>query len=277
MSASPEDSFTMRSPEGVSLELPISGPGSRILAYALDYILIVILAILILICLAFSFPIADFLSDWSKDLAQQLEENSGDPQAINAFLLPTFLIIIVLVSFGEVLYFTFWELATGGRSFGKLIVKLRVIERNGMPLTFRSSVIRNLLRLVDVLPSSYAIGLISLVLSDRNQRLGDLAAGTVVIRINAFEAATAVATDPDLAPLPLSRGQLTRLGTTELSLARGALRRSDKVPVERAQAVLSDAVAVLRERLELEDDLGEDAKRFLERVVVTAQQDERRR
>jgi uncharacterized RDD family membrane protein YckC len=243
----------------------------------LDYILIVILAILILICLAFSFPIADFLSDWSKDLAQQLEENSGDPQAINAFLLPTFLIIIVLVSFGEVLYFTFWELATGGRSFGKLIVKLRVIERNGMPLTFRSSVIRNLLRLVDVLPSSYAIGLISLVLSDRNQRLGDLAAGTVVIRINAFEAATAVATDPDLAPLPLSRGQLTRLGTTELSLARGALRRSDKVPVERAQAVLSDAVAVLRERLELEDDLGEDAKRFLERVVVTAQQDERRR
>ena len=277
MSASDEDAFRMRSPEGVALELPICGPGSRILAYAIDYILILGIAILIFVLLALSFPVSESISSWFEELTQQVEDNPGDPQALNAFLLPVFLIVTAVTAFGEMLYFTLWELATGGRSLGKIVVKLRVIERDGMPLSLRSSLIRNLLRVVDVLPSSYALGLISIVLSGRNQRLGDLSAGTVVIRSNAYEAATAVATDKEIVPLPLSRGQLAQLGTAELSLARGALRRSENVPPERARTLLNDAVSVLRERLMIEDDFAEDAKRFLERVVVTAVRDERRR
>ena len=74
------------------------------------------------------------------------------------------------------------ELVTGGSTPGKSVVGLRVVAADGGLLTSRALVVRNVLRVVDALPLPYGIGLVAASVSARGQRLGDLAAGTTVIR-----------------------------------------------------------------------------------------------
>jgi uncharacterized RDD family membrane protein YckC len=69
------------------------------------------------------------------------------------------------------------------RTVGKHLVGVRVLEADGSRLTLRSSLIRNVARLVDVLPAFYAVGIVALALSDRYRRVGDRLAGTAVVRV----------------------------------------------------------------------------------------------
>lgn len=69
-----------------------------------------------------------------------------------------------------------------GKTIGKHLVNVRVADADGSSPTFGSSLLRNVVRLVDVLPFFYVIGLVVAVLSDRNQRLGDKVGGTVVVK-----------------------------------------------------------------------------------------------
>ncbi len=277
MPASLEDSLTLHSPEGVSLELPLCGPGARMLAYSIDYMLLLVLGTLIsVLALGLSMPLLDQFGDWFESVPEQLAEDPNDRGAINAILLPILVIAFLCFFLGEFLYFTIWEVATGGRSPGKMLIKLRVVGRDGMPPDLSDFAIRNLLRIVDALPSGYAFGLLCIVLTERGQRLGDLAAGTVVVRTDFVEVAPAMKLPEHLIPLPLSRDQLERLGANELSLARGALRRREQLDNERAHAVVSEAAQALRRRLELEEDPSERPMRFLQRVVLTAEQRARR-
>ncbi len=69
-----------------------------------------------------------------------------------------------------------------GKTLGKFLVKIEVTAADGSPLTLRASAVRNVLRLVDYLPLVYIIGIVLVVLSDRQQRLGDRVAKTVVVR-----------------------------------------------------------------------------------------------
>lgn len=74
------------------------------------------------------------------------------------------------------------ELVTGGSTPGKRIIGLRVVTADGGLLTPRALLVRNVLRLVDAIPFPYGIGLTSAIVTAKGQRLGDIAAGTVVIR-----------------------------------------------------------------------------------------------
>jgi len=75
-----------------------------------------------------------------------------------------------------------FELGAAGRTPGKRWSSLRVICADGSPVTFRASALRNLVRLVDAIPGTYLVGAIAVFASPSNQRLGDLAAGTIVVR-----------------------------------------------------------------------------------------------
>lgn len=79
-------------------------------------------------------------------------------------------------------YFILLEWLGNGQTIGKRMFGLRVIADDGAPASFTAVLIRNLVRIVDFLPSFYGIGLLAIVLSSRSQRLGDLAAGTFVVR-----------------------------------------------------------------------------------------------
>jgi uncharacterized RDD family membrane protein YckC len=79
-------------------------------------------------------------------------------------------------------YFILLEWLGNGQTIGKRIFGLRVIADDGAPAGFTAVLVRNLVRMVDFLPGFYGFGLLAIVVSSRSQRLGDLAAGTFVVR-----------------------------------------------------------------------------------------------
>jgi hypothetical protein len=146
---------------------------------------------------------------------------------------------------------------------------LRVVRLDGLKVDMQASLIRNLMRAADMLPSSYVVGLTSMLISSHGQRLGDLAAGTFVVRLDAPERAVHLSMPPDLAPLALSRQQLEKLGSRERALVRGTLRRAQGMQGERREALLRTAAQALCSSLELEPSLAEDPELLLRRLWLT--------
>jgi uncharacterized RDD family membrane protein YckC len=93
------------------------------------------------------------------------------------------LLAFILVGFA--IFWGYWivpEALWSGQTLGKRLLHLRVVDAGGGPITVGQAIVRNLVRVVDFLPLYYAVGAIAIFASPRNQRLGDLAAGTVVVR-----------------------------------------------------------------------------------------------
>lgn len=146
----------IRTPEGVLFSQPLAGPVTRFLAWGLDLVCILGVSI------ALSQLVA-VLALVSPDLARAV--------TIAVFF-------IVSIAYGIVLEW-FWR----GQTVGKRVLGLRVMDAHGLRLTFQQVVLRNLLRFADMLPLLYLVGGTAMLLSRRNQRLGDFAANTVVVRL----------------------------------------------------------------------------------------------
>lgn len=264
----------VHSPEQYRLEIPLAGPSSRILAYAIDYFLIVLLMILVAIVAFALFPVAAYLDAANQDVQEAvLSENPNQILEGNYFLiLIGFWIVIQLVV--EVAYFTFFEMTLNGRSPGKAVVKLRVLGDGGHPLGIGQSVTRNLLRTVDVLPINYMVGLISIVISPEAKRLGDLAAGTIVIRLDRPAKAAPIGLDFDgnTDIFRFDHEQVARIGPKELRLIRQTLRRLPEIGEEHAALALERAVTVLSELLEHETVVPEERETFLHTLLRAVEQ-----
>lgn len=262
MSPTDEHAPTIRSAEGVALHMPLAGPTARMLAYGVDaaavwFVLIAVLLVVILLS-----PSA---LQWAQGKTDRFRTA---PEAAFAGLT----IVLTIVSyFGELLYFTGFELVTGGRSPGKYLVGLRVVRTDGLRVDARAIWIRNLLRAVDVLPTTYVVGLTSMVISSHGQRLGDLAAGTFVVRVAPAASVDPLAIPPGTTPLPLSRAQLQRLGDNERLLIQRTLRRAQPLTGERRDAVLRVAATALVERLALDAALADTPEPFLYSLLLTMQ------
>ncbi len=86
-------------------------------------------------------------------------------------------------------YFAFFEAIWNGQTPGKRYAQIRVMKDDGRPISAYDSIARNLLRIVDELPGMYAVGVISILFSKENKRLGDYVAGTVVVHEKAIQEA----------------------------------------------------------------------------------------
>ena len=164
---STHEQLSIDTPEQIALEYPLAGAGSRFLALAIDSMIQAGVGIaMILVTLAFTAVATTGLAvsgTW-----------------------PVALLVLsgFVVHYG---YFALFEAFWGGQTPGKRAIGIRVIVAAGRPLGAMDAVLRNILRIVDQLPVMYAFGLLSIFLSQRNQRLGDLAAGTVVIHDRPIE------------------------------------------------------------------------------------------
>ena len=241
----------VRSAEQVALHFPIAGPGTRILAYAADYVVLLLIQIAVMIVLLLTTPLAAAVGDALSPLFDQMREGQR-PEQVAASI---GMLVIVLFIIGQLLlewgYFMISERLTGGRSFGKRLVGLRVIGADGLPLTPRASLVRNLLRAVDVLPGSYVVGLVSIVASPKCQRLGDLAAGTIVVRLDAgapLDLPLELPPEGDVV-FRFSREQIALLGAPERQLLRQTLRRVEVIDAAQARAALERSVEALRARI----------------------------
>jgi uncharacterized RDD family membrane protein YckC len=97
----------------------------------------------------------------------------------NGLIVAVLILILFVLNWG---YFVIFEMIWNGQSPGKRIAKLRVVRMDGSPIGFIESVIRNLIRFIDMIPSGYAVGIITMFLNRQSRRLGDLAAGTIVVK-----------------------------------------------------------------------------------------------
>ena len=155
------DQLNIDTPEQVELEFAIAGLGSRFVAVLIDhliqggvYFLIGILAAVLFSAVANR---VNLLGKW-----------------IFAVLIALYFLLI----WG---YYTLFEALWRGQTPGKHIMKLRVIKDSWRQITFFEALSRNLLRIVDYLPAFYLTGVITMLCTKRHQRLGDLAAGTIVV------------------------------------------------------------------------------------------------
>jgi hypothetical protein len=115
-------------------------------------------------------------------------------------------------------YFMIFEILWNGQTPGKRLVGVRVIRENGYPIRPVDAVIRNLVRVVDWLPATYGIGVLTMLLNKRSKRLGDFASGTIVIREAARGAASAI-----IPGVSESRG--VALSNSDATLVRDFLTR----------------------------------------------------
>jgi uncharacterized RDD family membrane protein YckC len=155
------DHYTLETPENIEVRFDIAGLGTRFCAIVIDYVPIVVLAIA-LTCLAYF-----LFSAW-------LQGPTGVLRLIMLFATALFTVMFA--------YFLILEWLMRGQTVGKRIIKIRVIRDDGTPVTIHEVFVRNLVRLVDFLPGFYAVGVIFMFPSRLSKRLGDIAAGTIVIK-----------------------------------------------------------------------------------------------
>jgi uncharacterized RDD family membrane protein YckC len=165
-----------RAGEPAATDAEIAGVGSRMLAGLIDACLM--LGLWLLAAMAPLVLVARARAAAS-DIARNILGREWILRGVDAVGLGTVAASLFAATVG---YYVFAELVTGGRSPGKRVVGLRVVRTGGLPLGWAQSVVRNLVRIVDWLPGTYGVGLIASVANPKAQRLGDLAAGTTVVR-----------------------------------------------------------------------------------------------
>ncbi len=187
--------LTVETPEQIGLEFELAGLGSRLLAALIDFLCM--LAFLIA-ALAIAFGAIESGQESWKQVAENASQQAPWTQGLGVAATILVFLSIFLVQWG---YYIICEMVTGGASPGKRALGLRVIRDNGLPIGFVASLLRNLVRFVDFLPWGYGVGLVAVFASARGQRLGDLAAGTLVVKV-AAPAGTLALAPPD--PLPVT-------------------------------------------------------------------------
>ncbi len=156
----------MLTPERVSLQYDIAGIGSRGAACAIDSLLQTVLFVIVIFTFTSGAVSAVAFAGSNEDLA-------------GVALLA--LIALALFAIGNG-YFLLFEIIWSGQTPGKRLLGLRVMRENGYPLRPVDATIRNVVRTVDGMPLFYAVGVLVMLFNKRAKRLGDFAAGTIVVR-----------------------------------------------------------------------------------------------
>jgi uncharacterized RDD family membrane protein YckC len=207
-----ERALEVRTGEAVSIRYELAGIGSRFLAVSIDMIAQGV--VIVVLALAFGLA-APQLVKLVPFLGKQFE----------GWLIAGLVALLFLIFFGWFIVFETWW---SGRTPGKRALGLRVVRDGGFPLDLGAAVIRNLVRIAEVALGFYTLSAISALLSPENKRLGDFAAGTIVVRDRADAA-------PDLDAY-LARASASDTGLSNedrILIGRFAARRAMLDPAAR--------------------------------------------
>lgn len=249
----------MVTPERVSLEYGIAGIGSRCAAVVVDTIIqafaISVLGVALIAALTAASPAPG-------PILRNLPTSGAVALVVGLWALGIF-----VVTTG---YFMFFEILWNGQTPGKRLLGIRVIRENGYPLRPMDAVIRELVRIVDLLPGFYAVGVLTMLVNKRSRRLGDFAAGTIVVREGArrsFSSLTFASSNASFASADAEPRGYT-LSSADATLVRDfLLRRPSMHPKARAELARRLALAV-SQRYHLPFQDGSDPERFLERLSL---------
>jgi uncharacterized RDD family membrane protein YckC len=242
-------------PEQIALELPIAGVGSRFLAMAVDTLLqaVLYLAIGILIGL---FGL------------QRTGWFDAVPAGALSFVSAILLLALFAVYWG---YFVAFEWAWRGQTPGKRVAGLRVIRDSGRPVDVTAVMIRNLLRAIDVLPVFYGVGILCMLLNQQSKRLGDFAAGTLVIHDRAPAALDGAWSGRTPAASMAPRASApSRLTEAEVAVIEAFLHRRGDLDWTARDNTAERLAARIRVRLDLRPEPGQTLEEFLEALARAA-------
>lgn len=213
-----DERIAIETPEGVGLELTLAGLGSRLIAALSD----TLLKAIVLLALYFA-------------LVRQ-----GDV-GVALFAIGSF-----LAFYG---YDVLFEVLAAGRTPGKRWAGLRVVTRDGRPIGLVASATRNLMRLVDFLPAVYLAGSVSILASRDNQRLGDMVAGTIVVRERGSAHARWAPVELPVIADDLVSSDVSGLGEAELVAVRRFLERRHQIDGGARAQLAGDLEKRLRPRV----------------------------
>jgi uncharacterized RDD family membrane protein YckC len=254
------DQLSIETPELVSIEMPLAGIGSRFIALLVDTLIwgagLFVMGILL-------FILAPALKAFSK-LSYQ-------------WVVALFTFVLFLFNWG---YFTLFEAFSNGRTPGKRVARIRVIQRSGRPIGLFESMARNLVRYVDQIPFFYAVGVIAIFVTRQHQRLGDLAAGTLVVRdreqetpiwsesgSRTFTSQVFMPRTPTPEPhtlISLPADGIAKLSAADLEVLEGFLARRLDMPLPARQALAQRIATAIQVKTGLELPSGASIETFLE-------------
>jgi uncharacterized RDD family membrane protein YckC len=245
--------------------MPLAGIGSRFIALLIDMLIWAAGVIVLLIAFSLLSPAFQAFNRLSEQWAT----------AIVIF-------ILFLFQWG---YFTLFEAFWNGQTPGKKVARIRVIQRSGRAIGILESMARNFLRVIDMIPFPlYAVGIVFVFVTRQHQRLGDLAAGTLVVRDRPEESPlwgdsgsrtfTAASLTSGLTPQALPQephmrvslppGQIARLSAADLEVLESFLSRRLDMPLDTRGALAERISAALRAKSGLEIPPGASTETFLE-------------
>lgn len=231
---------TVLTPEYVEFNFVQAGLFSRFLAWLIDAVIVAFGSLALIIALSSAMAAAPGLASAMS------------------------FIIYFLVDWG---YAIALEIAWSGQTIGKRALGLRVIQETGVRVGFYPAVLRNLARPLDRLPFLYLVGGIAALLSRSQQRLGDMLAGTLVVRDRRLKIPSAIARPPAEAQLlqdALFLSRVRRLSAEERELIFSAALRREELGMEARLALF----AAIARRLEDEVDIDKPAHLSDEKLVL---------
>ncbi|MGH9589270.1 MAG: RDD family protein [Terracidiphilus sp.] len=240
--------------------MPLAGIGSRFIALLVDYLIwgagITVLALLSLLILPSILTYSQVTATWAWAI---------------------FLLLFFVLNWG---YFTLFEAFWNGRTPGKRVARIRVIQRSGRAIGLFESMARNLVRYIDQLPGFYAVGVVTMFITSQHQRLGDLAAGTLVVRdrekpvpawgetgSRTFTAPVFAASAPPPEPhvgLTLPATGVARLSAADLGVLEGFFARRLDMSMETRQRLAERISAAIQAKSGLERPDSVSVETFLE-------------
>ena len=262
-----EQDYVIDTPESVAFTYEVTGIGNRFIAALIDSavlgVALFLLNLLVLVAL-------ELVGDISMDRLLDGEP----PSWLGGLTIALYALLNFSFFWG---YYILFEWLWNGQTPGKRVVKIRVLRLDGNPAGFTEVLLRNLVRPVDFLPGGYGLGLLVMLLNEKSRRLGDFAAGTLVIRELADVSLDALATRSGANPaavdesLLLAFPEIRRLTSTDYELIQEVLTRFRRGAIShRSMERLSQTLAA---RLEVETPRGWDSSlKFLQRVAAAYRQ-----
>jgi len=227
-------------PEHVPIRLFPAGLGARFLAIVIDSILILSASMFIRLYLSMSMGLAT--------------------------------VLVFVLQWGYHMYF---EVRHQGRSPGKRVCGLRVVDSRGLPITFQQSFVRNIVRVIDSAPIFYGLGGLVSMLDPRRRRLGDLIADTLVIEEHRATDPTRAIRDArrfnSLQTPRVLRRLRKQVGLEERELLLAIVLRSDRLDPQARFDLMEEVAAHYRRTLEIDDPhlSGENLVRGLLSILYT--------
>lgn len=268
------DQLTIETPEQVAIRFPIAGIGSRFLALLADTLLQALAYGILVLLLVLLFS----------GLSQSAAASNAPAPSANAekWVIAAIIIFHFLLYWG---YFTLFEAFWNGQTPGKRFCKLRVIRDSGRQITLFESMTRNLIRIVDWMPGIYAVGIVTMLCNKRNKRLGDLAAGTLVVHERAAEAplwggsasrtftAGVFAPDPAAPPpimpvaVDLPADAVARLTPDDLNVIDHFFTRAIDIDIARREQLADRLARQMTARMGISMPEGVSPERVLESIA----------